>query len=155
MEALSKKQWLGITAIITAGWIGGTALFERVVYVGSVSIEHTVCWLTDETPKKGDFANFSLSHALIKNSPVLITKQIACGPQDVLTKEGTTFYCNDNEIGSAKVATPSGIPYPAFEFNGVVPPGKAFVYGSHPDSFDSRYWGFIDITSAQKVIPLW
>jgi type IV secretory pathway protease TraF len=36
-----------------------------------------------------------------------------------------------------------------------VPPGALFVLGSHPQSFDSRYWGLVEPSEILgRVVPL-
>lgn len=41
-----------------------------------------------------------------------------------------------------------------FIFNGVIPKDKFFVMGTHPRSFDSRYWGFVDRKDI-KGVSIW
>jgi len=36
-------------------------------------------------------------------------------------------------------------------FNGKVPEGTLFVSGQHRDSFDSRYWGFLDRKKVEAI----
>ena len=44
----------------------------------------------------------------------------------------------------AKEISLQGKKLTAFKYAGTVPEGKMFLTGSHKDSYDSRYFGFID-----------
>jgi type IV secretory pathway protease TraF len=44
---------------------------------------------------------------------------------------------------------------PTFQHHGPVPPGRYFVLGEHPGSFDSRYFGMVPASSiSAALIPL-
>ena len=46
-------------------------------------------------------------------------------------------------------------PLPLFRFDGVIPEGKLFVVGHHPRSWDSRYFGFVDVEEVlNRAYPL-
>jgi type IV secretory pathway protease TraF len=51
----------------------------------------------------------------------------------------------------AKVITLKGATLPMFVFNGKVPDGMLFVSGQHKDSFDSRYWGFLEQRRVEAI----
>ncbi len=54
------------------------------------------------------------------------------------------YFCGKEYLGRAKDRTFEGAQLSRFEYVGVVPQGKIFVVGDSKDSFDSRYWGFLD-----------
>lgn len=37
----------------------------------------------------------------------------------------------------------------AFERDEIIPAGSLFVIGTHPHSFDSRYWGYLNVRQVQ------
>ncbi|WP_325099558.1 S26 family signal peptidase [Campylobacter sp. TTU-622] len=54
------------------------------------------------------------------------------------------YYCDNVFLGIAQKTDKDGNKVEQFIFNGVIPKDKFFVMGTHPRSFDSRYWGFVD-----------
>jgi len=68
--------------------------------------------------------------------------------------EHRVFYKSDESARKGDYVTFMLKPMKSFVYDGVIPVGKAFVYGGNKDSFDSRYWGFIDLSTAQRLLPL-
>lgn len=130
-------------------------LYAHLVVITSPSLKHRFFWKCDGLSQKGDYISFRFSHPLIEEGEVSLTKRIACVEGDNLRLEGRTFYCNDIFVGTAKEKSMKGKPLPLFQFSGQVPAGKLFMTGDTVDSFDSRYWGFIDRSiSYQRLTPL-
>lgn len=127
---------------------------RNLVVATSGSVEHRWFWRTGEVPGPGDYATFMLDHPLAGDKPVQLTKRLVCWTGDVLTVSGQDYYCNDQYIGRAKRTGRNGQALPQFVFNGKIPPGKAFAAGGHVDSFDSRYWGFVDIAQIERLVPI-
>ena len=145
-------RWkLVVIAVLALGVFHG----ERNVLVAtSGSVEHRWFWRTGETPKSGDYATFMLDHQLAGDALVQLTKRLVCWAGDVLTVLGQDYYCNNQYIGRAKRTGLNGEPLPQFVYHGKIPSGKAFAAGSHVDSFDSRYWGFVDISHTERLVPI-
>ena len=59
-------------------------------------------------------------------------------PGDRITRQGQSFYLNNEYIGDAKTHSKSGIPLVASK-PGLIPSTSYFVWTPHKDSFDSRY----------------
>lgn len=74
---------------------------------------------------------------------VPFAKKIGCRPGDILETHQNRFYCNGHYLAIAKPHSNSGKPLTQFIWNGTVPDNAYFMVGTHPDSFDSRYYGFI------------
>ena len=73
-----------------------------------------------------------------------VGKRIGCMPGQTLERKGLAFYCNGKLIAVAKTHSISGKPLHPFDWTkGKIPPGYYFVYGEHPYSWDSRYYGFV------------
>ena len=51
-------------------------------------------------------------------------------------------------------ADKNGRPLPHGLRNGVIPPGRALLLASHPDSFDGRYFGLVPQGALRKVEPV-
>ncbi len=83
-------------------------------------------------------------------------KRVVCIPGDHLKSDAQrNFFCNGRFIGKGKNFSLQGVPAPHFAYDGEIPKGKYFVMGDHPDSYDSRYFGFVskeDVLSEAKPI---
>lgn len=72
-----------------------------------------------------------------------VIKRVSCVPGERLETRGRDYYCNGMFLGRAKEVGRKGQKLDNFAFNGTVPEDRMFVTGDHPDSYDSRYWGFL------------
>lgn len=73
-------------------------------------------------------------------------KLAACRDGQYLETRGKQFYCDNQFVGMALETDVKGKPVESFTFNGIIPKGKVFVVGTHPRSYDSKYWGFLDLS---------
>lgn len=71
-------------------------------------------------------------------------KKVGCLEGEHLQNRGRDFYCNGEYIGTAKEKDKQGNPAPLFTFNGIIMKGKFFAIGETKDSYDSKYWGFVN-----------
>ena len=104
----------------------------------------------------GDIIGFKkyFSDKYIPDDIVLI-KKVACISGDNLTVIGKKYYCNNKLISVAKDMDKKGNKVDNFKFNGIISEGKLFVIGTNRDSYDSKYFGFIDKDKTiYKVYPL-
>jgi len=74
----------------------------------------------------------------------LFIKYAKCLPGDKLEVRGYKYYCNGKYFATAVKTDSKGEPVKHFEYNGTIPQNKYFMYAPHPQSYDSRYWGFLD-----------
>lgn len=81
-------------------------------------------------------------------------KYVRCKEGQTLSVKGLKYYCNNVFLGEAKRTDKDGNKVEQFIFNGVIPKDKFFVMGTHPRSFDSRYWGFVDRKDI-KGVSIW
>jgi conjugal transfer pilin signal peptidase TrbI len=65
-------------------------------------------------------------------------KRVAGVPGDTVRVEGQNVFVNATPVGFAKPRTHTGEPLEPIA-PGPIPPGRYYVQGTHPDSFDSRY----------------
>ena len=120
-------------------------MFNRLEIIVSESLDHRFFWKVDGAPKKGEYITFSLTHPLIGVNETRLTKKLVCWQGDLLIIKDRDFFCNGKFIGKAKMKSTTGKPLPIFKFSGEIPQGMAFASGSHVDSFDSRYWGLLNL----------
>lgn len=131
----------------------GALLPSRIAIATSPSLDHRIFFLGGK-PSEGRIA--SGDYLLFTYDGERVIKQAACLPGERITAIDGEYACNDKFLGRALVANSLGEPLPRFHYNGVVPPGKLFLAGTHERSYDSRYIGFVDLNEiTRKVYPLW
>lgn len=81
-----------------------------------------------------------------------LIKRVGCGPGSMLSANGNDdYYCDGQYLGHAKRWSLSGKPLVPFCYNDMVPVGKLFVVGDVEDSYDSRYFGFIERADVEET----
>lgn len=129
--------------------------------------------LSDEKPQRGDMVSFCLSGSWAELAasrgyvsggacqygikPLL--KMVAALPGDRLDvlQQGIKVQSNCSSFWFAPAMSHDfqNLPLPASQLSsGVVPKGKALVMGTHPGSFDSRYFGLVPLDSLIKAEPI-
>lgn len=144
-----KRRFVRLSMVVIVLGI----LLDRVEFVETNSIPFRFGFQAFGTPGLGDYARVPVRNKLIEDGEAsTLTKRIACAAGDKLTFDGEAHYCNGVKVDTINVrALDDGTRMPIFEFNGVVPAGKLYLLGTHPRSFDSRYLGFFDASTAIKV----
>jgi len=149
---LKKTPWFAYPSIILCiGVVAYTLMNVQIVMTDS--IEATITWPSDRTPVLGDFVTFKLTNKVIPtpDNTVQVTKILSCNQNQYLLKKEDNWTCDGQFIGKSRKIAINGDTLEIFTFDGLIPKGKAFVTGTHKNSFDSRYWGFVDITSLTTV----
>lgn len=140
------RLWLAITVLLVAG----TLLPYKFSVTLTPSLKHRIYWLTRNPDKvvRGDYVLFrhkELSDRMGMKKSEDVMKILGCNEGDLLTVDAEKkFYCNGEYLVRAKDISLKGEPLQHFIFNGSVPKGFMFVMGQHKDSYDSRYFGFVD-----------
>ena len=127
-------------------------VMDHLLITTTASLKYRYFWKTDKTPEKGDYLLFTFNHPLLGKDDMTVTKKIACAEGSRLAVKNRIFYCDGKILGQAKEKSLRGDRLPLFEYNGVIPEGKLFLTGQHPDSFDSKYWGFFDLKQTYQVV---
>jgi len=140
------RLWLAITCLIVAG----TLIPYKFSVTLTPSLKHRIYWLTRNPDKvvRGDYVLFHHKELAakvgMKKSEEML-KVIGCNEGDQLTVDAEKkFYCNGEYLVRAKDISLKGEPLQHFVFKGQIPKGVMFVMGQHKDSYDSRYFGFVD-----------
>lgn len=140
------RLWLAITVLLVAG----TLLPYKFSVTLTPSLKHRIYWLTRNPAKvvRGDYVLFrhkELSARMGMKKSEDVMKILGCNEGDLLTVDAEKkFYCNGKYLVRAKDISLKGEPLQHFVFNGMIPKGAMFVMGQHKDSYDSRYFGFVD-----------
>ena len=134
-------------AIVTALLLAWIYLVSHISVTMTPSLSHSVFYIDKGFSKagKGDYVLFDFSSPLLEDGrPVKGMKRIGCDEGDYLQEAKGDYFCGKEYLGRAKERSLRGEPLSRFTYKGAVPPGKIFVVGDSVDSFDSRYWGFLD-----------
>src|ERR1700690_401853 len=82
-------------------------------------------------------------------------KIVGCMGGSFLTVVNKDYYFDNEYLGKAKDVSLAGKPMENYVFNGTIPINSLFVIGQHKDSFDSRYFGFVDSRNVvAKAFPI-
>ncbi|MCG3113363.1 MAG: S26 family signal peptidase [Candidatus Manganitrophus sp. SB1] len=148
MSATRKRSFLSLTIFMTALLLAGSWIPQRFTVTITPSLWHRI-YILDRAPSKEQMVRnayvlFELNSRYLEGAKTQKTlKQVACSEGDTLTVKEGYYYCNDTYLGQAKDYSLKGEKLPHLEFEGVIPKESLFVFGSHVDSLDSRYFGFV------------
>lgn len=171
LKSSSSRPWWrlnrreqAVAIVFLAFILAGAWLPSRVTVATSGSLDHRVFFLLPAPAKVelDDYLVFrhqglsQVQQGLRADHDQMI-KKVCCLPGDHLTMDAANhFFCNGRSLGQALEADSKGRPLPQFLFKGQVPAGKLFMVGTHPRSYDSKYYGFIDVHEiSHQALPLW
>ncbi len=131
-------------------------LFTHIVVNISNSHIGTIFWKIDKNPVKNDFVYFDFQHQLLPSSIDTLSKKLVCIEGDNLVINDNFIICNEQKYPIKRnKKTGSGKTIKQFYYDDIVPQNKAILWGSNIESFDSRYWGFIDYNKLNKMKLIW
>ena len=111
------------------------------------SLSHKLFWIDRDTRKitRGDYVLYTLADKHTGGRSLKMVKKVACDEKDNLSVDSAKrYFCNGVYLGTAKDRAFNGSPLKNFVWNGPVPPGMVFPMGEHRDSYDGRYYGFVE-----------
>lgn len=152
METVNRTTTQKIAGVLVVLAIAaGIFLFTRLYGVGfpiSESVGDNVYLLDkrDTSYQKGELVAFEYQGKPFKDYKAgdKFLKFAGCVAGDTLTVRDRSYFCNGSLMGRAVALDSTGKPVKLFIYNGEIPAGKFFAIGSHPKSYDSRYWGFVN-----------
>ncbi len=156
----APKSWnrdnISKILMLTSAFMIGLLLPGRISVTVTKSLKNRVYIVSEISDvreiKKGGYVLFTLRSKMINNGePVDAMKMVACTEGEFLKENRGRFYCNDEYLVTAKTRSQEGEPLEHFSFNGAIPKGKFFLTGQHPESYDSRYFGFIGVEDVKKT----
>lgn len=94
----------------------------------------------------GEFVAFFAPHGLMlpRFDGKMIAKEVAGLPGDRIVVRNDRAFVNGKFVGQLILNGKLGRGPGGFDRAETVPPGKVFLVGTLPRSYDSRYWGFLD-----------
>ncbi|MFH0810118.1 MAG: signal peptidase I [Pseudomonadota bacterium] len=164
-DPASRRQaaWLvGAWVVLFIGLLAGARVVSRH-YVLGLNLEPClkqrlfiiVC--KDARPRQGDFVSFRFMVAgdRYHHFGQVFIKRVAGVPGDELSVQGRSYLLNGVHVGNARRHDSQGRPVGHFSWSGRIPAGKYFAMGDSPDSYDSRYWGFVnEAWVIGKAVPI-
>ncbi|CAB5499461.1 hypothetical protein [uncultured Gammaproteobacteria bacterium] len=131
------------------------ALFTHIVINISDSHRGTIFWKSDKSPVKNNFVYFDFKHKLLPQNIDILSKKLVCIESDNLVINDNFIICNEKKYPIKRnQKTGSGKSIKQFYYEGTVPKNQAVVWGSNLESFDSRYWGFIEYRQLKTMLLL-
>lgn len=150
-NSIFAKNFLIVTAISLIAWYG----VNHIRITPTESLTKRIFWSVGRDPqtavKTGQYVIFEQFVPKPYSKNVKFIKRAGCTAGDTLKVENDYYYCNGQYLGHAKRKSLRGEPMTPFVFNGVIPGGMVFAIGDHPDSYDSRYVGFISRERVERV----
>jgi len=147
-----KKVFIALAAL--ASFIVGMYFTSHFRYSVSPSLRYSFFFINSVKPgniiQKGNYVIINVTPPVALGLPLDVhkaIKEVGCMEGDLLAVINKEYYCGEQKaryLGKAKDYALNGEKVESFVFNGVIPRGKMFVIGHHKDSYDSRYFGFID-----------
>ena len=153
-----------VALVVLASFLLGAWLPGQLTVATSASLDHRV-FLLRPVPAQietNDYLVFrhrdlaQVRQGLGTNRERMI-KRVGCRPGEWLQKDAQhRFACEGRPLGQALATDSQGRPLPRFIHNGPVPAGQLFLVGTHPRSYDSRYFGFVHADDLlHQALPLW
>jgi len=145
------KNKIILLLVLAISAVSIDALYSKLTINLTESLPYRLFWISDNASfDKGGYVMFdSPSPKLTKP----FVKSVGCISGDTLENRHSHFYCNDVWIADAIPQTTEADLIP-FQFNGKIPEGYFFALGTHPSSYDSRYFGLIESAKAKPVKPI-
>lgn len=157
----TRKKWdkksLYQTIIILCAFVVGLIIPGKIAVTLTNSLNHHLYYISRLSPKDtihlNDYVLFKMKESkFVDNKKKLdVMKIVVCGPGDVLKENNRQYRCNGNLLGTAKEQSLKGEKVDNFKFNGIIPPDNYFVMGQHKDSWDSRYFGFVERKDVKAI----
>ncbi len=151
MQKPSPNRFAAVTCVLL---IAGAMIPPRISVTITPSLESRI-FILDRYPTQDRIQHnrhilFNLPEHVIKDFEIKdlktrrVIKKVACAEGDTLTVEGLYYYCNGQYLGVAKERTIDGKLLDHFVYSGIIPEGQIFVFSPSKDSFDSKYYGFME-----------
>jgi type IV secretory pathway protease TraF len=154
----SKLFWSGIAIVFLL-----PPLYQILPVRVDVTKEHSLpytFWIT-KAPFDASKDKYAMFHPTVKNNYTekvsYLLKEVGCSEGHMLnTSTDGNYFCDGKYLGKAVVLDKNGVFVEHYKFNGVIPKDNFFMMGTHPHSYDSRYFGFVRKDQIERgAKPLW
>jgi len=143
---MKRASSLKTILLVALAALAASLIPQRIAVTLTPSVRHRI-YLLDRAPEKQNISKTSYVLLRIDSKYLggarITIKQVACREGDTLRVEEARYYCNNVYLGKAKAFSLKGERVGHFNYDGVIPADDLFVFADHPDSFDSRYFGFV------------
>ncbi len=151
----STPKKLFVCGILIIAALVGFKIPEYIMVTLTPSLNHRI-FIYDRTFEadeigEGSYIVFDLKTEFIPDA-VQVAKRVACNEGQELCNEGRDFYCDGKYLGTAKTHTLDGREHTLFIHKGKVPANHVFCMGDHYDSYDGRYYGFINKSTIKAIV---
>jgi conjugative transfer signal peptidase TraF len=144
--------------------IAAALLCSDLIFNRTQSLPLGLYGVRDATIRRDDVIAFPIPESIrelvttrhyLPPGAVLLKQVVALPGDQVCTNDGI-FRAGGEVIGSVLERDSLNRVLPRHQVCGRVPEGKVYVASRHPRSFDSRYFGPVDIQDIRgRAIPLW
>jgi type IV secretory pathway protease TraF len=160
------QLWKAYGIVLPIGLLTALAI-PHFTLVMSPSID---AWIVRTAPgpiRRGDLVSFRLTDKIAGPKPISVTKYALCLPGQMLSeierpsrmapaKRDGWYYCDGRLLGVSKPYGRKGQILAQLSWGRQpIPAGFAYVGSSHPDGYDSRYYGPVAtdrLTRMEKVL---
>ena len=103
--------------------------------------------------KNGTIVRYPHRDSFTDNKIIYMLKYVECSAGQHLTSDAVQkeYYCDDKYLARAKSLSKKGVAVNNFVYDGIIPDGKFFALAPHIDSYDSRYYGLVDIKDVEST----
>jgi len=158
LPSLSRTKKIRLIVFLAALIFAGGELSSHLAFSLSTSdnyrLFYKISFNRNDKVIQGKFYLFKpklnnfLKRAKKAYKTIILIKKASCIYPSVLTVKGYNFFCDGKLIAVAKKTYYNKynkiVPLSHFVYNGQIPKGKIFFTGSNKNSYDSRYFGFVD-----------
>lgn len=147
-----KYLGFGFASVCLMGWAMFLQPIPTFVWNVTPSVPTGLYIVRPRPIVKGDIAAVALPKAvadfaherryLPRDVPAL--KVVFATAGDMVCRKGTIISVNGTIVATAKLADPQLRPMPTWHGCYLLRQSEVFLLNSHPDSFDSRYFGVVD-----------
>ena len=135
----------------------GLVIPQFLTFSASPSLRHhlflmTPSWCRPEPSaiQTGSLVRFPRQDEVTGGRKVYLLKRVGCLSKQSLKVSGKNYYCDGAYLGKAKEHDKKGRMVRNFEWDGPVPDGQFFAIADHKDSYDSRYYGFVELSKVEN-----
>lgn len=149
-----RKKWHAVTFTL-ASMIVIFMIFSNFHVALTESVGKNLFYIDTRFPqiKKGDYVTLDVTYPYGDvPEDITVTKIVGCVPGQYLKVEGLEFYCDGKHLGTAKEETLRGKKTKVFQYDGIIPYGRLFLIGPHEYSFDSKYFGLVEVTKLKMSL---